>query len=121
MKKLQRGTLYKTDGQAILVKPKNGKEFTLEELQTAVGGYIESVVPINKRTKLYVNEEGLIHNLPCNGHTQAILNMDVYNRNAAFFGEPLNSTVLRGNAISTYRVNPGEECDLGREYVEDAV
>jgi hypothetical protein len=115
-KKLQRGTIYKTDGQAILVKPKNGKEFSLEELQLAVGGYIEGVRPLDKRSNLYVNEEGLLKNLPPNGHTQAIVDMKAYDN----FMYP-GGIVLRGNAISTYRVVPGEEGDLGRMLVEEAV
>lgn len=33
--------LYKTDGEREEVFPKNGTDFSLEELQTFVGGYIE--------------------------------------------------------------------------------
>lgn len=115
MKKLQRGSLYLTNGQVILVKPEDGKEFTLKELQTAVGGYIEPVIPLDKRSKLFVNEEGLIHNLPKNGHTQAIVNMKPYE-----FG-PNKGFTIRGNAVSTYRVTPGEEGDLGRMLIKEAV
>lgn len=111
IKKLQRGTIYKPDGQAILVLPKNGKEFDLKELQTAVGGYIERVIPLDKRSNLYVNEEGKIHGLPPNGHTEAILDTSRYPA-----GE-----VLVGNVISTYRVLPGQENDIGRMYVDEAV
>lgn len=109
-KKLQRGTIYRTDGEAVLVKPIDGKEFTTKELQDAVNGWIEMVVPINKRSNLFVNEEGLIHNLPPNGHTESIMDLSRYPA----------GTVIRGNAISTYRVNPGEENDLGRMLVSEA-
>jgi hypothetical protein len=116
IKKLQRGTIYKTDGQVILVLPKDGKKFSLQELQTAVGGYIQMVQPLDKRSQLYVNEEGLLENLPPNGHTRAITNMDYYGDNDMYPG----GIVLRGNVISTYRVNPGEENDIGRMYVDEA-
>jgi hypothetical protein len=59
-----------TDGTEKIVTPKNGVKFTLEELQTAVGGMIE-IAPmpqtgINKGKTLLVNEEGLIYQLPHN-------------------------------------------------------
>ena len=114
--KNQRGTLYRTDGQAILVKPINGKQFSLAELQDAVGGYIEMVRSLDKRTNLYVNEEGgeFLKNLPPNGHTEAIVDMKAYE-----YG-PNENFVIRGNAIATYRVNRDEENDLGRMLISEA-
>ena len=51
--------LYKTDGTIEDFNPANGKEFTLDEMQKAVGGYIELVyLPDNKI--LVVDEEGMI-------------------------------------------------------------
>ena len=55
----------KTDGTRQVVKPKNGKDFKLEELQGFVGGLIELVYLNNKRV-MVVNEEGLVYDLPFN-------------------------------------------------------
>ena len=70
MKKIQRvdiGILYRTDGSDALVRPENGKKFSLGELQKAVGGYIEIAPSISSgRVTCYVNEEGLLENLPRN-------------------------------------------------------
>lgn len=41
-------------------------ENTLEALQEAVGGYIETVTLVPDRVVMIVNEEGLIRSLPCN-------------------------------------------------------
>ena len=112
MTKPQRGTVYLVDGRAVLVKPEDGKEFSLSELQTAVGGYIESVIPLNKRTKLWVNEEGLLQDVVfLNPHTQEIVDLSRYP--SRFF--------LVGNALSTYRVNKGEEHDEGRCLIKEIV
>jgi hypothetical protein len=100
MKKPQRGTLYLTDGRVILLKPKDEKEFTLEELQKAVGGLIETVKPLDNGVKLWANEEGFILNLPRNPHSQSLVNLH-------WHGLPY----LVGNLISTYRVTP--ESTLG--------
>lgn len=47
------------------VHPKNGEKFTLEELQTFVGGYIQ-ILYINNGWLMVVNEEGKLHGLPIN-------------------------------------------------------
>ena len=58
-------TLIKTDGTVTTVEPRNGKSFCLEELQHAVGGYIEAVyLPDGK--VMIVNEEGKLDGLPQN-------------------------------------------------------
>jgi hypothetical protein len=60
--------LYKTDGTIRLVEPKNGKCFTLEELHTLVGGYIEVVaIPPWDGSRLAVcDEEGKLKGYPLN-------------------------------------------------------
>lgn len=58
-------TLYKTDGTQTEVTPKNGKQFTLEELQALVGGYIQ-VVNTNDRRVMVVDEEGKLKDKPYN-------------------------------------------------------
>lgn len=57
--------VIKTDGTKDALQPKNNKVFTLEELKSVVGGYIE-IVPIEKCTFMVVNEEGKLLNLPIN-------------------------------------------------------
>lgn len=47
------------------VKPENGTDFKLKELQEFVGGYIE-VVPLGNGKIMVVNEEGRLLNLPPN-------------------------------------------------------
>lgn len=56
--------IIKTDGTRIEVSPKNGKDFSLEELQEIVGGYIE-IVECEKNI-MVINEEGKLMNLPFN-------------------------------------------------------
>ena len=47
------------------VTPANGKHFTLTELQTFVGGYIEAL-DLENGTIMYLNEEGKLNELPYN-------------------------------------------------------
>lgn len=47
------------------VEPKNGTDFSLEELQKIVGGYIE-IVNVNEEYIMVVNEEGKLLGLPIN-------------------------------------------------------
>lgn len=57
-------TLYKTDGTISTVKPNNGRDFSLEELQKFVGGYIEIVYLDD--SLMVVNEEGKLMGLELN-------------------------------------------------------
>ncbi len=54
-----------TDGRREDVSPKNGTDFSLEELQKIVGGYIE-IVSLNRETILVCNENGKQMKLPFN-------------------------------------------------------
>jgi hypothetical protein len=86
VKKVHRGYIYTTDGRTIKVQPENGKKFELKELQKAVGGYIESLIPGIKGCKqLYANEDGISLGLAPNPHTQNVVNMRVYRLNG--YGE----------------------------------
>ena len=58
-------TLIKSDGKMNEFTPQSGVKFTLEELQKAVGGYIE-IVHIDKDFDMVVNEEGKLLCLPIN-------------------------------------------------------
>lgn len=57
--------LIKATGETAEVEPKNGKDFSLDELNKFVNGYIELVLLADKRY-MVVNEEGLLLNLPPN-------------------------------------------------------
>lgn len=60
--------LIKANGEVETIKPKNGTDFSLEELQGYVGGYIE-IVQLHKENTghiMVVNEEGKLHHLPIN-------------------------------------------------------
>jgi hypothetical protein len=47
------------------ITPRNGKAFTLEELQHMVGGVIEAL-PLNDGTVMWLAEEGKLNDLPYN-------------------------------------------------------
>lgn len=53
-----------TDGLEIEVSPKNGTDFSLEEMQKVVGGYIE-MYHISDML-MVINEEGKLYGLPYN-------------------------------------------------------
>lgn len=61
--------LYTVNFSVTRVKPANGRYFTLEEMQAAVGGRIE-IVPLEKEgledRLLVVHEEGKLISLPLN-------------------------------------------------------
>ena len=57
--------IIKTDGTRQPVQPANGSDFTLEEMQAIVGGYIE-LVELDGNTTMVVNEEGKLLGMPYN-------------------------------------------------------
>lgn len=63
--------LIKTNGVEQEIKPKNGRDFKLAELQSFVGGYIE-IVDLDKGMIMVVNEEGLLSGLPLNEKATSI-------------------------------------------------
>lgn len=52
-----------------MIEPDNGERFTLGEMQRLVGGYVEMVprLTCGKSLKMYVDEDGLLKQLPVNG------------------------------------------------------
>lgn len=60
-----KGRILYVDGREEFIEPKNGTDFTLEELQTIVDGHIE-IVQIGDERIMVVNEEGRLLNLPHN-------------------------------------------------------
>jgi hypothetical protein len=59
--------LIKANGEVTTVRPKNGMDFQLDELNEMVGGYIEVIRPPGMPGVIMViNEEGKLKNLPHN-------------------------------------------------------
>ena len=65
-------TIYKANGEVIETTPKNGKDFSLEEMQAIVGGYIE-IVYLDNGKLMIVNEEGKINGLPLNENASMLV------------------------------------------------
>ena len=64
---MRRNAYYITGEGEKKVKPLNGKDFSLKELQNFVGGLIEIVqLPLNKNYIMVVNEMGKNEQLPIN-------------------------------------------------------
>lgn len=81
-----------TSGKMTPVFPKEGKEFTLDEMQEIVGGSIE-LIQLPEGRWMVINEEGKIHRLPLNGVATAIFQ-------AAFMGV---NDVIVGNVLLALR------------------
>ena len=56
--------IYKSNGEVIETSPKNGKNYTYEELREIVGGFIQIIFLKDKF--MIINEEGKLNNLPYN-------------------------------------------------------
>lgn len=61
-----------TIGEVTEVKPKNGTDFSLEELQKVVGGYIEVVGTVDPSRIMVLNEEGKLKRLSVNQKATAL-------------------------------------------------
>lgn len=69
-----KGIWIRFDDKAFIVEPDNGEYWTLEELQSFVGGYVELVRPMGSqwtqreayKDVLALNEEGKLYGLPVN-------------------------------------------------------
>lgn len=80
--------LIKTDGSEKEISPKNGTDFSLEELQKYVDGYIE-IIPMDDGNILVVNEEG---KYDCEENEKAT---EIANENGAlFFGDYIAGDVV---------------------------
>ena len=64
--------LYKVSGEIKEVSPKDGKEFSLEELKAFVHGHIEAV-RVYSDVYMFVNEEGILLDLPLNKNASLYL------------------------------------------------
>ena len=68
---MEKATLYTTDYEVTDIVPADGKQFTIEELQGFVGGYIE-IAYIQDDMIFVCNEEGKLENLSVNFNATAI-------------------------------------------------
>jgi len=65
--------IIKTDGTITETKPKNGTDFSLEELRAAIGGgYIEVVRTVDDSRIMVLDEEGKLKNMPVNPKATAL-------------------------------------------------
>lgn len=70
-------THIRANGTTEVVTPAKGGKFTLEELQSFVGGYVETIPLAAYGEVMYVNEDGKLTGLPPNAHAT-----DIYKRHA---------------------------------------
>lgn len=66
--------IIKSDGIEIEILPENGKDFSLEEMQKIVGGYVEIIGCNDQNFVCILNEEGKIQELPLNEKATALVN-----------------------------------------------
>lgn len=57
--------IYKMNGAVLNIEPKNGSDFSLEELKEIVRGYIE-ILPLDDDEIMVLNEDGKCKNLAIN-------------------------------------------------------
>jgi hypothetical protein len=67
------GQLYRVDGTIETVQPKNGTDFSLEELKGYIGGGLIEAVPVFGDKLIIVDEEGLMKNLRYNDRASMLV------------------------------------------------
>lgn len=78
--------LIKTNGEEIEISPKNGTDFSLEELHDYVDGYIEIVNLRSENNIMIVNEEGAINGMLVNLKASMIYSK-AFNVNQCIYGD----------------------------------
>lgn len=78
--------LIKTNGEEIEISPKNGTDFSLEELHDYVDGYIEVVNLRSENNIMIVNEEGAINGMSVNLKASMIYSK-AFNVNQPIYGD----------------------------------
>lgn len=76
-----------SDGTETEVHPKNGKKFSLDELQAYVKGFVE-VINLD-RGKMLVNEDARMHSLPVNEKASTIFGMSTGHVRTPILGDVL--------------------------------
>lgn len=69
--------IIKSNGETVEVAPANGTDFTLSELQSIVGGYIE-ILEFHDGRYLVLNEEGKLNDLPTNEKATTLAHQNTY-------------------------------------------
>lgn len=85
---MEKDMLIKPNGEALKVSPKNGTDYSLEELQDFVGGYIQ--ICRGKDCIFVCNENGKLNRLPANYHATFM----AYDRNALASGDFFVGNIL---------------------------
>lgn len=91
-------TWIKTTGASERVTPADGKQFTLAELQTMVGGYIEAV-RLDGDQIMWVNEEGKLKGLPLN--PEATRMAALWDLSALLICDPIVGDVVVANTTES--------------------
>ena len=114
VKKVERGVIWFPTGGVLAVRPADGVKFSSEELQTAVGGYIETMIPATRGHRVYVNEEGAVKRLPLNPRTWEFADRRVY----VDLNGYAQTWLVAGNAIEVFRLDVEEavKTDGGRAH-----
>lgn len=71
---MEKDIIIKTDGTVVETEPKNGTDYSLEELQGIVDGYIECIGSPDRKRVMVLNEEGKLNALPYNHLATEIFN-----------------------------------------------
>ena len=79
--------IYKTNGEVIETSPKNGKNYTYEELREIVGGFIQIIFLKDKF--MIINEEGKLNNLPYNDNATVLYRTNFKNTTDFIVGDAL--------------------------------
>lgn len=58
--------IFKVGGDIVRVEPRNGTDFSLEELKEAIGGGYIEIVRVGRDGLMVVDEEGKLKNMPVN-------------------------------------------------------
>ena len=81
--------ILKANGEILEISPKNGKDYSLEELRDIVDGYIEIVFDKTRESIMVVNEEGKLYNLPFNTNATRWMNDNTYHIDDYVVGDAL--------------------------------
>ena len=79
--------IYKINGEVIETSPKNGKNYTYEELREIVGGFIQIIFLKDKF--MIINEEGKLNNLPYTDNATVLYRANFRNTTDFIVGDAL--------------------------------
>jgi hypothetical protein len=91
----------KADGTVKEIQPANKTEFSLDEMRACVGGHIEAV-KLTSQEVMYVNDEGVLQQLPINTTATEVLHQHRPDR----AHEPICGDVLIASLVETGDEDP---------------